>query len=96
MPLDNLDPLSILTAAHEARRMAYYLLAGRLETALNLIKASIDPQAEAAESAVIDAKTALYKAHCRDTKQEDDAVRALVRAEASTAAFLESGAPDEG
>ncbi len=94
MPTDNQDPLSILTAAHEARRMAYYANAGGLEIAMAVLADSTDTRAPAAHAAVLDARAILFESHCRATKQEDDSVRALLRPEASTAAFLESGAPD--
>jgi hypothetical protein len=85
------DALSIMTAAHEARRMAYYTQSGGLEYALTVLKDSTDTRAPAAHYAVQAAKDDLYRDHCRATKAEDDAVRALLRAEA---ALDEGEAPD--
>jgi hypothetical protein len=85
------DVLSIMTAAHETRRMAYYTQGGGLEYALAVLKDSTDTRAPAAHYAVQAAKDVLYLEHCRATKAEDDAVRALLRAEA---ARDESGATD--
>jgi hypothetical protein len=85
------DALSIMTAAHEARRMAYYDLGGGLEYAIAILETSTAPHAREALDAVRGTKTALYREHCRATKAEDDAVRALLRAEA---ALDEGEAPD--
>jgi hypothetical protein len=87
------DALSILTAAHEARRMAYYDQGGGLEYAIAILETSTAPRAVEAMDAVREAKNALYYAHCRATKAEDDAVRALLRAE-DRVIGSESGAPD--
>ena len=88
-PIDvstNVDTFTTLIAAHADRRAAYYAHAGSLHAAIDRLgDALLYAEAVATLRAAADAA---YAAHYAATAAEDAATRALLRAEASTAAFL--------